>query len=41
MNIAPGTYNLLMDSANLSSGMYLLRTRVENFVETQKMMLVK
>jgi hypothetical protein len=38
---APGTYNLLMDGAGLSSGMYLLRTRVENFVETQKMMLVK
>lgn len=38
---APGTYNLLMDGSGLSSGMYLLRTRVENFVETQKMMLVK
>jgi hypothetical protein len=38
---APGTYNLLMDGSGLSSGMYLLRTRVENFTETQKMMLVK
>lgn len=38
---APGTYNLLMDGSGLSSGMYLLRTQVENFVETQKMMLVK
>lgn len=38
---APGSYNLLMDGTGLSSGMYLLRTKVENFVETQKMMLVK
>ena len=38
---APGSYNLLMDGAGLSSGMYLLRTQVENFIETQKMMLVK
>ncbi len=37
----PGTYNLLVDGSHLASGVYLLTTRVENTVKTQKMLLVK
>jgi type IX secretion system substrate protein len=38
---APGTYNLMVNGSDLSSGVYLLRTRVEGIVNTQKMLLVK
>ncbi len=37
----PGSYNLFVNGSNLSSGVYLLRTRVEGIVNTQKMLLVK
>ncbi|MDZ7797651.1 MAG: T9SS type A sorting domain-containing protein [Candidatus Marinimicrobia bacterium] len=36
-----GTYNILVDGSDLSSGTYLLRARVDNVVKTQKMLLVK
>jgi len=36
-----GAYKLLVNGNNLSSGVYLLRTRVEGIVNTQKMLLVK
>ena len=38
---AAGQYNLLVDGSNLSSGMYLLKTKVDNITKTQKMLLVK
>ncbi len=36
-----GTYNLLVNGNNLSSGVYLLKIQVDNIVNTQKMLLVK
>lgn len=38
---ASGTYNLMVDGSDLSSGVYLLKTQVDNIVNTQKMLLVK
>lgn len=38
---ATGTYNLLVEGNNLSSGVYLLKIQVDNIVNTQKMLLVK
>lgn len=40
-DFAPGTYKLVVNGNDLSSGMYLLRIAVDNMVSTQKMLLVK
>lgn len=36
-----GSYTLMVDGSDLSSGVYLLKTRVDNIINTQKMLLVK
>ncbi|MEA2078239.1 MAG: T9SS type A sorting domain-containing protein [Candidatus Marinimicrobia bacterium] len=36
-----GTYKLVVDGYDLSSGVYLLKIQVDNIVNTQKMLLVK
>ncbi len=37
----PGTYEILFNGNNLSSGVYIYRLRGENFVQTRKMLLLK
>jgi len=37
----PGTHTLTFDGSNLASGIYLLRMQAENYVATQKLVLLK
>ena len=36
-----GTYQVIFDGSNLSSGIYFYRLQSENFVETRKLILLK
>lgn len=36
-----GSYSVTFDASNLSSGLYLYRLKVSNFIDTKKMMLSK
>ena len=36
-----GTYNLIWDATDVSSGMYFVKAETERFTTTQKLMLVK
>lgn len=38
---AAGSYSVTFDASNLSSGLYLYRLKVSNFIDTKKMMLSK
>ena len=39
--LAPGTYSVVWNAANMASGMYYCSLRVNDSVETRKMLLVK